>query len=104
MSTSAGTVARLADHVDHFQHRVLQDALTEATAVYWRRRADQWRQALPRPGDYLGTESTPTSRATRRRRIEAIIAACEAKALVIERYGLGTDIDAEIDRILGEAA
>lgn len=29
----------LVEHVDHFQHRVMQDALAEATAAYWRKRA-----------------------------------------------------------------
>jgi hypothetical protein len=29
----------LSEHVEHFQARVLQDALQEATASYWRRRA-----------------------------------------------------------------
>jgi hypothetical protein len=48
------TVAGLVAHVEHFQHRVIQDALAEATAAYWRRRADQFDAAQPRPGDYLG--------------------------------------------------
>jgi hypothetical protein len=30
----------LDDHLDHFRARVLQDALAEATADYWHRRAD----------------------------------------------------------------
>lgn len=30
----------LDDHLAHFTRRVLQDALAEATAAYWRRRAD----------------------------------------------------------------
>lgn len=29
----------LADTVEHFRKRVLQDALNEATAAYWRKRA-----------------------------------------------------------------
>jgi hypothetical protein len=29
----------LVDHVEHFRWRVLQDALAEATAAYWERRA-----------------------------------------------------------------
>lgn len=32
----------LAAHVEHFRARVLQDALAEATASYWRRRAEQF--------------------------------------------------------------
>jgi hypothetical protein len=33
-------VVRLVEHIAQFQWRVLQDALTEATAAYWERRAD----------------------------------------------------------------
>lgn len=29
----------VVEHVDHFQHRVMQDALAEATAAYWNKRA-----------------------------------------------------------------
>ena len=29
----------VAEHVEHFRWRVLQDALAEATATYWERRA-----------------------------------------------------------------
>jgi hypothetical protein len=32
-------LADLDDYVRHFRERVMQDALTEATAHYWRRRA-----------------------------------------------------------------
>ena len=32
----------LPDVVEHFRKRVLQDALTEATAAYWNRRAEQF--------------------------------------------------------------
>lgn len=31
---------KLTVHIEHFRARVLQDALLEATAVYWLRRAD----------------------------------------------------------------
>lgn len=29
----------LAENIEHFRARILQDALTEATAAYWRNRA-----------------------------------------------------------------
>jgi hypothetical protein len=38
----------------HFAGRVLQDALSEATAQYWMHRAYQFQQAAPRPGDFHG--------------------------------------------------
>lgn len=49
------TIHAIVGHVDHFQHRVVQDAITAATATYWRRRAATFDWARPRPGDYLGT-------------------------------------------------
>lgn len=48
--------ADLIDHIDSFQRRVLQDALTEATAIYWRRRAETFEWARPRPTDRLGED------------------------------------------------
>ncbi len=40
--------------LDHFRARVLQDALTEATAQYWLHRAHQFQQAAPRLDEYRG--------------------------------------------------
>jgi hypothetical protein len=40
--------------IDHFRARILQDALTEATAQYWVHRAYQFQQAAPRLGEFHG--------------------------------------------------
>ena len=48
------TAAQLVGHIDHFQRRVIQDALLEATAAYWRARAIQFEHAFPRSDDYPG--------------------------------------------------
>jgi hypothetical protein len=40
--------------LDHFRGRILQDALTEATAQYWVHRAHQFQQAAPRLEEYRG--------------------------------------------------
>jgi hypothetical protein len=40
--------------LDHFRARILQDALTEATAQYWVHRAYQFQQAAPRLGEFHG--------------------------------------------------
>jgi hypothetical protein len=90
--------------VDHFRYRVLQDAFAEATAIYWRRRADQFRAALPRPGDFPGTETTPEQVAERRRRIHAQIEACELRARYADQYGLGAEERHEVERALREVA
>jgi hypothetical protein len=43
--------------IDHFRARILQDALTEATAAYWQRRAQAFEDAAPRLGEYHGQAS-----------------------------------------------
>lgn len=45
---------RLVEHVDHFQRRVIADALLDASATRWLQRADEFEAARPRLGDYHG--------------------------------------------------
>ncbi|WP_323793812.1 hypothetical protein [Nocardioides sp.] len=47
----------LADHVAHFQHRVIQEALNSATQIYFLRRAEEFEWAKPRLDDYHGQAS-----------------------------------------------
>lgn len=70
----------LADYVEHFRARVLQDALNEATAAYWLRRAETFEWACSRPGDLLGPHTTPAQRAARDQEKRAIAAACRHRA------------------------
>lgn len=44
----------MLDAVEHFRARVLQDALADALAATWRRRAAQMEDARPRAGDFKG--------------------------------------------------
>jgi hypothetical protein len=66
---------RLVQHVAHFQARVVQDALAEASYAYWMRRAEQLEAALPRPGDYPG-RAPKEEREARRASVEARAQAC----------------------------
>lgn len=50
------TLSSLGD-LDHFIHRVVQDAMDEATAQYWERRLRSLESALSKPGDYRGAAS-----------------------------------------------
>lgn len=43
--------------LDQFARRLVQDALTEATVGYWRRRADTFDSACSVPGEYTGAAS-----------------------------------------------
>lgn len=69
----------LGVHVEHFRYRVMQDALTEATAAYWRRRADLFAAALPRPDDYTGRATAAELEEQRLRVAEAVLA-CRQRA------------------------
>lgn len=42
MSRPTSTVGDYVEYVEHFQHRVIQDALNEACAGYWIHRAEQF--------------------------------------------------------------
>lgn len=60
-------MSALDDHLDQFHHRVLTDAMSEATSRYWQRRAAMYEWARPRPGDHIGTAG--------RRRVDELDAA-----------------------------
>ena len=72
-------VADLDAYVEHFRHRVLQDALTEATCAYWNRRAEVFEAAIPRAGDFTGS-ATPEEIEDRRMRVAAMTLACRQRA------------------------
>ena len=73
-------------YMEHFGRRVLLDALNEASATYWRRRAEALRAARHREGDYLPDDRLEAARAKWRQLTEAA-AACDARARFIEMYG-----------------
>lgn len=75
------------DMIDHFRRRVIQDAVTEATACHWERRAGYFERCLIQPGDYTG-KLTAAEIEESNRRIESIIDACLNKARVIRLEGL----------------
>lgn len=76
-----------ANHLDHFRRRVIQDAMAEATACYWERRAGTFEACMIQPDDYTGG-LTPEEIEQSNRRIENIIEACLNKARVIRLEGL----------------
>ncbi len=69
------------DRVRHFRLRVLSDALSEATANYWNRRAEAFEAAAPRPGDFTG-RATQADLDTLTRRCRKAAEACRQRALV----------------------
>jgi hypothetical protein len=73
------TVVALVEHVDRFAERVIQDALNEATAAYWRRRAEQTEAARSRTGDFHGLATSEEIEA-RDCRLAERAAACRGAA------------------------
>ncbi len=93
--------AVLAEHVEHFRRRVVQDALSEATSAYWCRRADQFERARPTLDDFAGN-ATDTQRRAKWHELAAVARACRARASIALIQG--NDIDVELLDVLAEVA
>lgn len=76
--------ADLIEHIDHFQRRVVQEAIADATAEYWTRRAEAFEAAAPRLGDFNGRATLRDLRAAEKRCRDSA-EACRARAAVAIR-------------------
>jgi hypothetical protein len=88
--------------IDHFRARILQDALTEATAQYWVHRAHQFQQAAPRLGEFHGN-ATREELNEAWTRCHATTAACLQHADLI-RGDYPEEISDEVASVLEEVA
>lgn len=70
-----------AFNVDHFIARNIQDAMAQATAQHWLRRAEEFEQAKPRPSDFRGRASDAQI-AARAEGLAAKADACRSRAAV----------------------
>jgi len=86
----------------HFAARVIQDALTEAEAAGWERRARAFEEAAPRSTDFNG-RATPAELEERSRRCLAVAAACRHKAELI-REGQPQAIDQDVWAVVEKVA
>lgn len=93
-------MTNIVEHLDHFQHRVIQDALSEGTAAYWRRRAETFRNARPTLGEFHGNLTAEQLRA-KWLELTEIADACDARA---ELALMGDEAIPEIDAVLREVA
>lgn len=87
-------------HVEHFRARVLQDALNEATASYWLRRAEAFEAARPRIGDFHG-QATPEHLRAKWDELTEIATACRNRAAVALWH---EDIDPDVWDAIREVA
>jgi hypothetical protein len=93
---------RLVLDLDHFRARILQDALTEATAQYWIHRARQFQQAAPRKGDYHGQATAEELREAWYRCVATSEACLRHADLISGEYP--EPISDEVAAVLGEVA
>lgn len=85
--TSVRNRPDIAAYLEHFQFRVLQDALAEASNDHWLRRAEAFEAARPRHGDFHG-QATHEALQARWDRLTEQTQACRAAAQVaLIRYG-----------------
>ncbi len=93
---------RLAEHVDHFQRQITEDALLVAMPSTYRHRAAMFEWARPRPNDFTG-KATAEDLADLDERCRLAAQACRNHAALLE-LGLPDYICAEVDNVMGKAA
>ena len=89
-----GRILALVDAEEPIRRRVVQDALNDALACTWRRRAELLEWARPRPGEYVG-QVTADELAARDRRLAAQAQAARNKAILLELHILD-DFEGEL--------
>lgn len=82
----------LVDHVEHFQRRVLIDAMLDGWAATWERAARRYEAARPRPEDFHGRADRDALR-VKWHELSEIARACRARAQVAPLEVLMVDID-----------
>jgi hypothetical protein len=93
---------RLVEHVDHFQRRVIADAVLDASATRWLKRAEEFEAARPRHGDFHG-QATREQLHARWDELTEIAKACRAKAALLRELDM-PDVLAVVDEALEESA
>lgn len=77
---------------DHFQARLLQDMVGDATAVWWRQRAQAYEDYRPRPGDDTG-QATREQLSWEWRELTEIALACRNRAeLALQEHRIDDEV------------
>ncbi len=93
MGTEAARILARVDSAEQLRTRVVREALRDATAHTWTRRAQALEWARPRPSDFPG-RATPDELAARDARLAEQAAACRHRAELLV-LGLLDDGEAE---------
>lgn len=75
----------VAQELSDFGTRMLEDAMSAAAPFVWLRRAQDFEDARPRPGEFAG-RATAAELAERDKRLAQSAEACRLKADVLRRY------------------
>lgn len=74
---------QIQDVAQRLAARVIEDALTSVTPDFWRRRAEVFEWARPRPGDFIG-RAAEAELAARDARLAGMAEACRRHAELVE--------------------
>jgi hypothetical protein len=91
------------DIAEAARRRAVQQAISDALPETWRRRAQDFRAAAPKPGDWPG-QARLSELAERGRECLAIARACEAHAAVLAEGDPWATYETERDQFLAEFA
>lgn len=86
LADNRATLRRLIAQLDideQLRKRAAQQAILQAEAWHWSKRAEEFHAAAPRPGDYNG-RATPEMLAAAAERCHATALACRRKAAFLE--------------------
>jgi hypothetical protein len=91
------------DITEAVRRRAVQQAISDALPETWRRRAQDFRAAAPKPGDYPG-QANLSEVAEHGRECFAIARACEAHAALLAEGDPWATYKAERDQLIAEFA
>lgn len=93
--TAVTTITRIIRQIDldeAARRRAMQEAISYALAGQWRRRAETFEDAVPRPGDFTGRATQEELvEATERCRLTALACRQRAALIDLEAEGGGDD-------------
>ncbi len=95
------SAVEIVAYVDHFRHRVIADALAEATSTYWLKRADDFEWARPSLADFPG-DATLDQRRAKWRELTEVATACRNRAAVslLQADGLAAEVDLVLEGLV----
>ena len=98
INTDTPILRQTIDNLSFFQHRVVQDALTEAMRTYWIRRAEAFEKARPMPTEFHGA-ATKEQLQAKWHELTGIAAVCRLRAYVSPMAGISPEVEAIFEEV-----